>query len=260
MSAPSTLSDKAQVAIRATAAVVTAIPTTSFPPLLVTQALSRRFRDEERLQKLHHMAAWARFVTRHVVKPDLEVSGLEHLPRPSKGHMYVSNHQSYADIMVLGSVLGTLAFLSKSLVRKIPFVGRAAAAAGTIFFDRRAKDAREKALQETLRMCKESTAVVVFPEGTRSEDGSLREKTHPRALYEAHFHGIRLVPLAIYGTHRILPKTMDRFNTGEKVSVRIGEAFDPKDFETPEAYATACWRRVAELHAEARIVVDGSRP
>ena len=69
----------------------------------------------------------------------------------------------------------TVAFLSKRVpVRYLPAIGRSAYCAGTVFIDRSNPESREKALQETLRMCVESVAVVVFPEGTRSERGDLR--------------------------------------------------------------------------------------
>jgi len=113
-------------------------------------------------------------------------------------------------------------------------------------------DSRLRALEETLRMCEESVAVVVFPEGTRSEDGELREKIYPRAMQAAHERGLKLVPVGLHGTYRVVPKAMDRIRTGQPVAVRIGEAMDPEAYSSPEDYAEACWQRVAELHDVAK--------
>jgi 1-acyl-sn-glycerol-3-phosphate acyltransferase len=155
------------------------------------------------------------------------------------------------------SALDTVAFLSKSLVRKIPFIGRSAYMGGTVFFSRSSADERQRALEETLRMCRESTAVVVFPEGTRSLDGGLREKIYPRSIKEAHRSGLKVIPVALHGTYKVFPKTMDRVETGLPVSVHIGDAIDPRDHASPDGFVEACWQTVADLHDRARREIEG---
>lgn len=245
---------------RGAAIVLAAVPSTCFVPLPVTQLFTSRFDREDRLKRLHFMRSWARFCRRWILDIDLDVEGREHLPSPSKGHMYISNHQSYSDIIVLIEALDTVGFLSKRVpVKYIPLIGRSAYCAGTVFIDRGSKESREAALQETLRMCEESVAVVVFPEGTRSEDGELRERIYPRAMQAARGRGLRLVPVGLHGTWRVIPKSMDRVGLDQPVAVRIGPALDPADFDTDESYAEACWSEVTRLHAEAREAVQGKR-
>lgn len=252
---PSTIGEKLHAFARGATVIASGVPTTLFIPLPLTQALTRRFEREEALKRIHFMVPWARFCTESIVKAKVEVRGQEHLPRPSRGHMYVSNHQSYVDIIVLMSALDTVAFLSKDLVRRIPVLGRCAWCGGTVFFSRKDKADRGRALAETLRMCHQSTAVVVFPEGTRSDDGELREKIYPRAIQEAWRHGLRVVPVAIDGSRRVLPKTMDRVGLDKNVAVRIGPARDPADFDSAERFADACWDDVKTLFAEVRASV-----
>jgi 1-acyl-sn-glycerol-3-phosphate acyltransferase len=150
------------------------------------------------------------------------------------------------------TALDTVAFLSKGLVRRIPVIGRCAYCGGTVFFERRSKEERNRALEETLRMCHQSTAVVVFPEGTRSDNNDLRPKIHPRAMHEAWRRGLRVLPVAVHGTGRVIPKKMDRLRLNQRVAVRIGSVRDPADFDSPESFAETCWGDVAKLFAQAK--------
>ncbi len=252
----SKLRQYSRVAFRGASIVLAGVPSTTLIPLPLTQALSRRFRREELLKGLHLMVPWARFCVRRILEIDVDIQGREHLPRPSRGQMYISNHQSYADIIVLMDALDTVAFLSKKLIRRFPVLGRCAYCGGTVFMERGSQESRSQALGETLRMCQQSTAVVIFPEGTRSADGNLREKIHPRAMREAWRRGLRVVPVGLHGTYRVFPKTMDRVRLGLPVAVRIGPHLDPAEFTDAESFARACWTAVTELHGEAREALE----
>ena len=256
-----TVADRVHLVARGLAMIAAAFPSTVLVPLPLTQLTTRRFAREDRLKRLHRMVEWASFCAEHILRIRLDVDGLEHLPRPSRGHMYVSNHQSYTDILVLMKVLDTVAFLSKRVpVSLIPLIGRSAYCGGTVYLDRSSPQDRERALGEVLEMCERSTAVVVFPEGTRSSDGSLRAKIYPRSMQAAHERGLRLVPVGIHGTHRVIPKAMDRVRLGQPVAVRVGPALDPRAFASPELYAEACWAEVARLHEAARAALRDRAP
>ena len=251
-----TLTRRLDVGIRFVAVIAAGVPSTTVLPLPLTQLLTRRFRREDTLKKIHLMVPWARFISRKILGVDLTIRGQENLPRPSRGHVYISNHQSYVDIVVLMDALDTVAFLSKKLVSHFPTLGRCAYCGGTVFMERGSKESRKAALEETLRMCQESTAVVVFPEGTRSTDGELREKTYPRVMEEAWRRGLRVVPIGLHGTTDVVPKTMDRVNLGEKVAVWIGRSLDPADFDSAESFVEACWGTVKTLHDQSRAIVE----
>ena len=239
---------------RAAACITAAIPSTlMMVPLPLTLAMTRRFSREERVKQLHFMVPWARFCCQKILKISLSVEGKNHLPPRTRGHMFVSNHQSYVDIMVLMDALNTVSFLSKDLVKYIPFIGLCAYAGGTIFFNRRDHQSRQRALRETLRMCQQSTAVVVFPEGTRSFDGQLRPKIHPSAITAAYHQGLKIIPVGIDGSAKVVPKTMDRIQPGQTVAVTVGQPLDPRDFpDDPQRWVTAVWGRVSELFSQSR--------
>jgi len=232
------------------AGALAALPITGFaPPLPLTLLLTRRYRREELLTRLHSMVGWARFCTRRVLGIELSVVGREHLPRPSRGHLYISNHQSIVDILALISALETVAFLAKAELLFFPVIGPSAYAGGSVLVRRGDRGSRQRALEKTIRMARESTAVVIFPEGTRSADGRPRDKIHPRAILRAHQEGLRIVPVGIEGTAAVAPKSADRLVRGLPVAVTIGEPMDPAAFDDAQQWTEAVWSRVKQLHA-----------
>jgi 1-acyl-sn-glycerol-3-phosphate acyltransferase len=251
---------RAEVVGRGIACVLAAVPSTILVPLPITRALTRRYHRERLLQQLHFMVAWARFCRKHLLQIELTVEGRERLRSPSRGHMFVSNHQSWVDILVLIEALEMVAFLSKHLVRHIPLIGASAYAAGSVFVRRGDPASRLQALRETIRMCEESTAVLVFPEGTRSPDGELRETIYPASLKAAHARGIKLVPVGLDGTRGVVPKTMDRVVLGQRVAVSVGAIVDPADYPEVDAFVEAGWAGVKAEFARVRAVVGRSGP
>jgi 1-acyl-sn-glycerol-3-phosphate acyltransferase len=237
---------------RVAASILLGVPTTLIPPLPLTRALTRRFRREEMLLRAHHMVGWAGLCRRHVLDIRLDLAGKENLPRPSRGHLYVCNHQSWLDIIVLMEALETAAFLAKDMVRWMPVLGSAAAAAGSVFVSRDDAESRRAALHDTIRMCRESVAVVVFPEGTRSPDGQVREEIRPGTVREAHAQRLRAVPVAVDGTHLVMPKAMDCYRAGLTVAVTVGAPMDPASYPDADSWTDAVWHQVKDLHAQGR--------
>ena len=84
--------------------------------------------------------------------------------------LFVSNHTSWADILVIGSIL-PVAFVAKKEVADWPIVGLAARAQRTVFVDRARRQHTGNAIVEIARRLIDNTSVVLFPEGT-SNDGN----------------------------------------------------------------------------------------
>lgn len=97
-------------------------------------------------------------------------------------HMTVSNHVSWLDIPVLGSIEPTR-FVSKSEVRDWPIAGWLAAAGGT-FFLRRGKGGATPLLTRLVPHLQAAGSVVLFPEGTTTDGGEVRT-FHPRLFAAA---------------------------------------------------------------------------
>lgn len=232
--------------------ICSAIPTTMMIPLVFTAGLFKRYRHEQFLTRLHLMIPWARFCMRWIFGSQLDVQGQENIPKSTRGHLYICNHQSFADIPALASALGSVAFLAKQSIRRYPFIGRCAHAGGSVFVNRHSKQDRRRALDETMRMCSESTAVVVFPEGTLSRDGALLKKIYQACILRAHELGLKVIPIGLHGTCDVIPFQFDRINLGQPVAVRIGRPIAPTEVEDPSEFATRCWNSVRTLHSDAQ--------
>jgi len=88
-----------------------------------------------------------------------------------KSTLYVCNHISFLDILVLGSQIPGC-FVSKAEVAKWPFVGFFAWLTGTIFVDRTATNAA-KQLQQMQNHLIKGRSLILFPEGTSTQGHSI---------------------------------------------------------------------------------------
>lgn len=132
------------------------------------------------------------------------VEGMENLP--PGGAVLVANHQSVVDIpMLLAAFPRPVGFLAKRELGEIPLFGKAMAAAGNLFVDRDDPRDAVRMLREAGARLHDGRLVVVFPEGTRSGDGSIGE-FRPGAFYLAQKSGASIVPVYLDGGYRAIPK------------------------------------------------------
>lgn len=133
----------------------------------------------------------------------LEARGTGHIPR-SGPILIVANHLSHLDSPIVGAVAPRpLHFLAKAELFSIPLFGQ-------LIFAVHARPVRREgtdpgALRTALRILEAGQALLIFPEGTRGEEGMLREGK-PGAGMLAVVSGAPVVPAYIEGTGRILPR------------------------------------------------------
>ena len=89
-------------------------------------------------------------------------------PVRDRAVLFVSNHVSWLDIVVIGSVL-PVAFVAKSEVRKWPLVGITAVRQRTVFVDRNRRHQAADAVAQIVDRLQDGTPVVLFAEGTSSD-------------------------------------------------------------------------------------------
>jgi 1-acyl-sn-glycerol-3-phosphate acyltransferase len=131
--------------------------------------------------------------------------GFEHVPR-DRPVVFVSNHQSWFDILALASLLPhSVRFVSKKELATIPVLGQAMRNAGHIFIDRENRQRAFGAYEEASRVIRGGMSAVVFVEGTRSRTGNLLPfKKGPFVLAIA--AQVPVVPVYCAGTFEIMPK------------------------------------------------------
>jgi 1-acyl-sn-glycerol-3-phosphate acyltransferase len=134
----------------------------------------------------------------------LEVRGREWIPA-SGGVMIVANHASLLDPPIVGVAAWprALHFLAKAELFRIPLFGRLIRALNARPVRRGGAD--PAALREGLRILAGGGALLVFPEGTRSRDGTLGEGKAGAGLLALH-SGAPVVPAYIEGAGRALPR------------------------------------------------------
>jgi 1-acyl-sn-glycerol-3-phosphate acyltransferase len=89
-------------------------------------------------------------------------------PMHDRAVLYVSNHVSWADILVIGSIV-PVAFVAKSEVAGWPLVGITAKVQRTVFVDRTRRHQTGEAVAEIGKRLTEGVSVVLFAEGTSSD-------------------------------------------------------------------------------------------
>ncbi|VVS93240.1 lysophospholipid acyltransferase family protein [Desulfoluna spongiiphila] len=149
-------------------------------------------------------AFWAR-VNSFVTPMWVDVSGREKI-REGSSYVVVANHLSHYDIYVLYGWLGLdIKWVMKKELEKVPLIGWVCKSMGHIFIDRGDSAKAVDTLNHAREKVRGGTSVIFFPEGTRSDDGSLKP-FKKGAFRFAHDLGLPILPVTIKGTRRILPK------------------------------------------------------
>jgi 1-acyl-sn-glycerol-3-phosphate acyltransferase len=155
---------------------------------------------------------WAKAIL-FVCGVKVEVKGAENIKVDSP-QVFMSNHQSYFDIFTLLAALPvSFKFILKQELMKIPLLGWAMKGARYISIDR--GDGRKAiiSMNKAAEKIRNGASVLIFPEGTRSEDGVVGEFKKGGFLLAVK-SGCDIVPVAISGSRDIVPKGSRKVNKG----------------------------------------------
>lgn len=152
----------------------------------------------------HRIAqAWATTVLRLALSP-AEVVGPGTLKR-DRAAVYAANHLSYMDTPVIFSKLPfQFRIVARAGLWKIPFIGWYLHRSGQIPVDSTSLRSSLASMNGGAKALTAGTPLVIFPEGGRSPDGTLQSFMNGPA-YMAVKAGVPIIPLAIIGTHELLP-------------------------------------------------------
>lgn len=157
-----------------------------------------------------------------------------------KTYMVVSNHQSQLDILAAFTLFFPYKWVSKAEVFKVPFIGWNMVMNRYIRLKRGDKESIAEMMVACEKILKEGSSVYFFPEGTRSFDGHLRP-FKPGAFILAHQMKLPILPIAINGTRKALPKYSMNFHGKHQLRIDILD-------EIPyEAYAHLSVEETAEM-------------
>jgi 1-acyl-sn-glycerol-3-phosphate acyltransferase len=157
----------------------------------------------------------------------VEIERSPHI-RTREGYAVIANHQSMFDIALLGGLLFSnypKYVAKRELGRWIPSVSLNLRRGGNALIDRGDPDQAVAAITSVARTAQErGVSVVIFPEGTRSRDGSLSRfrRTGTEALLAA-ADRLAVIPAAIDGSWRLLRHNLLPVPFGTRIRIRLGD-------------------------------------
>jgi 1-acyl-sn-glycerol-3-phosphate acyltransferase len=136
-------------------------------------------------------------------------------------YVVVANHESFVDILLISHLPTEMKWMSKIEILKIPLVGWMMRLSRDIPLTRGDSASAAAALEASRERLNSKVSVMIFPEGSRSKTGELRE-FKSGAFRLAIDAQVPILPLAVYGTRDALRKNDWRLGYAE-AEVRVLE-------------------------------------
>jgi 1-acyl-sn-glycerol-3-phosphate acyltransferase len=161
--------------------------------------------EPERREILKATAMWGDDIVKKL-RVELRTEGETRLPEGPV--VFVSNHESYADIPLFCAAVREkqFGFIAKKELSRLPVFGKWIADIRSVFIERDDARASLRAIEDGVELLRRGFSLVVFPEGTRSRGrpmgafkrGSLRLAAKP---------GVAVVPVTHKGSFKIFEES-----------------------------------------------------
>lgn len=144
---------------------------------------------------------WAKYCV-DATGAQVEVTGIENVPT-DRSVVYIGNHQGIFDIpLLLGYIPYQKAFIAKIEILKIPVLSDWMKLMKCVFLARKSPRQSVEAMHQGIENVKNGYSMVIFPEGTRSKGGPVKE-FKPGSFKLAFQAEADIVPVTIDGTWKI---------------------------------------------------------
>ncbi|HNE87909.1 MAG: lysophospholipid acyltransferase family protein [Candidatus Nanopelagicales bacterium] len=195
-----------------------------FPVAVIIWAVTAPF--DERRRALHLFTCfWASLYTWLNPAWRVTIHGREHIDRNAT-YVYVANHLSLLDILVLFRLFTDFKWVSKAEIFKVPGVGWNMSLNQYIPLVRGNRDSVVKMMQQCKEALARGSSLMLFPEGTRSATGEL--KAFKSGAFELAVEAqVPIVPIAIQGTNNALPKHGFVLRGRHHITVTVLTPFEP---------------------------------
>lgn len=178
----------------------------------------------EKKKKHYHLnlCQISKFIINHVpgVKFSYENTSIERFNKPA---VIICNHQSHLDLMCLMMLTPKIVILTNDWVWNNPFYGMIIKYAE--FYP--VSNGIDANLPKLKDLTERGYSVVIFPEGTRSEDSSI-QRFHKGAFYLAEKLQLDILPIFIHGVGHVLPKKDFMLRKGS-IYMEINQRISPTD-------------------------------
>jgi 1-acyl-sn-glycerol-3-phosphate acyltransferase len=141
---------------------------------------------------------------------------------PDQPYVFMANHASSLDIWaVFVAIPRHIRLIAKKQLSRIPLLGWVMSAGRFIFIDRQNAVAARRSIEAAGQRIRSGNSVLIFPEGTRTRDGSLGP------FKKGGFHlalkaGVPIVPVALRGTRTLMPRGSYLLRSGT-ITVILGD-------------------------------------
>ena len=196
-------------------------------PLAVLFIRIGRMTEQKRLRLHRVLQFMAKFVMQYHGIPGVKSSvGNANAEDFSKPAVILCNHQSHLDLMPMLQLSEKIVVLTKDWVWHNPFYGYVIRNAE--FYP--VSMGTDELLPRLRSLVERGYSIVVYPEGTRSEDCSIM-RFHQGAFYLAKELGIDILPTILYGAGKVLPKKDKHLHRGT-IHIEIDRRFSPQDMDS----------------------------
>ncbi len=160
-----------------------------------------------------------------------DVAGLENVPKHGP-FLVASNHASHLDPPIVGChIPRQMAFFARKTLWNGKYATWWLDGVGAIPVDRDGSDV--SAIKNVLRTLQAGDAITLFPEGTRSPDGTLQPAKSGVGMIACRSRA-PVLPARIFNSHVAFGRD-GRLRPGTRVSVVYGRVLQPADYDDPKA-------------------------
>ncbi len=151
----------------------------------------------------------------------VNVTGAENLPKEGPV-VYIANHQSYADALGTLKMISEnhqIGYIGKDYFGKIPYFGKWVTRIRSIYISRGNTRNSLRVISEGAEYLKDGFSMVIFPEGTRSKDGTMGE-FKPGSFKLATKAQVPIIPLSMNDGRRLY-EDQEYIKKGKKIDIIV---------------------------------------
>ena len=184
---------------------------------------------------------------------------------PRRPYVVVSNHQSLADIPLISNLPWEMKWMGKVELFRLPIVGWMMRLSGDVCVDRNNPRSGAQALIQAQWYLEQKCSVMMFPEGTRTLDGRVRQFADG-AFHLAVKAKVHILPLVIEGSRDCIPKNSWKFGKPSEIFLKVLPPIDTCSLTVEDVPALrdkvrmAIMQEIAEWRSVPIENVDGMAP
>ncbi len=183
---------------------------------------------DRRLVVLHRFTCfWASLYTWGNPAWPVTIEGRERI-QPRTTYVMVANHLSLLDILVMFRLVRHFKWVSKIENFSVPFIGWNMSLNRYIKLRRGDRESVIEMMEACEKTLGQGSSIMMFPEGTRSSDGTMRP-FKPGAFELALKTRTPILPIAISGTADALPKRGFVLQGRHAIRISVLEPIPPED-------------------------------